>query len=147
MSMKLSSPAFTTGTEIPERYTRQGADDQPEILIGEVPDGTAELALICHDPDAPRPAGFTHWVLYGIPPDTTRIPLNGEQAFRPGSNDFGDAGWGGPQPPEGHGRHHYFFWLYALDQPVEGAPARDVFLRDYAEHVIEQSRIVGTYER
>jgi phosphatidylethanolamine-binding protein (PEBP) family uncharacterized protein len=25
-------------------------------------------------------------------------------------------------PPEGHGRHHYYFWLYALDTEIDAAP-------------------------
>jgi Raf kinase inhibitor-like YbhB/YbcL family protein len=147
MPMKLSCPAFTAGAEIPERYTKSGADDQPELTIAGVPDGTRELAVICHDPDAPMPQGFTHWTLYGIPADTEQVPMNGEKRFRPGPNDYGDIGWGGPQPPEAHGPHHYYFWLYALDMQVQGTPDRDTFVHDYAQHVIEQSRIVGVYER
>jgi Raf kinase inhibitor-like YbhB/YbcL family protein len=147
MPMQLTSPAFATGTNIPDRYTKSGADDQPELIITDVPEAAVELALICHDPDAPMPPGFTHWTLYGIPADTQRIPMNGGEQFRPGTNDFGDIGWGGPQPPEGHGPHHYFFWLYALDKAVDGTPDRDEFLRDYAAHILEQSRIVGLYER
>ena len=145
--MKLTSPAFAYGATIPERYTKFGANDQPELIITGVPPNTAELAVICHDPDAPVPAGFTHWTLYGIPPDTPKIPLNGEEQFRPGPNDYGDIGWGGPRPPEAHGPHHYFFWVYALDTSVEGTPERDDFLRDYASHILAQSRLVGLYER
>lgn len=147
MPMKLTSPAFSTTSDIPVRYTKSDANDQPELGITGTPEDAVELAVICHDPDAPMPAGFTHWTLYGIPPDTRQIPMNGEDQFRPGPNDFGDVGWGGPQPPEGHGPHHYFFWLYALDTPVSGTPDREMFLRDYAAHVIEQSRIVGVFER
>lgn len=147
MALSLSSPAFASGTGIPDRYAKAGANDQPELLVAGVPEGTVELAVICHDPDAPTPSGFTHWTLYGIPADTTQIPQNGEAAFRPGPNDYGDTGWGGPQPPQGHGPHHYFFWLYALDTRVDGMPSRDAFLRDYAGNIIEQARIVGVFEQ
>jgi len=147
MPMQLSSAAFDNGCRIPDRYTKVGSNDQPELLIGSVPEGAKELAVICHDPDAPTPNGFTHWTLYGLPPGTERIPMNGQKQFRPGTNDFGDIGWDGPLPPEGHGPHHYYFWLYALDTPVRGMPDRNSFLRDYAAHIIDQSRIVGTYER
>jgi Raf kinase inhibitor-like YbhB/YbcL family protein len=147
MAMKLTSPAFATGSSIPDRYTKSGADDQPELIITGVPETAVELAVICHDPDAPRPSGFTHWTLYGIPPDAQQIPMNGENQFHPGPNDYGDVGWGGPRPPEGHGPHHYYFWVYALDTIVDGAPDRDGFLRDYSAHILEQSRIVGIYER
>lgn len=147
MPMQLSSPAFTNGERIPDRYTKTGANDQPELIIAGVPEDAQELAVICHDPDAPMPNGFTHWLLFGIPAGTEQIPMNGEKQFRPAVNDFGDIGWGGPLPPEGHGPHHYYFWLYALDKPVSGMPDRETFLRDYGAQVIDQSRIIGLYER
>jgi phosphatidylethanolamine-binding protein (PEBP) family uncharacterized protein len=30
--------------------------------------------LIFYDPDAPSENGFTHWLLYDIPPSVSRIP-------------------------------------------------------------------------
>ena len=53
----------------------------------------------------------------------------------------------GPQPPEGHGLHHYYFWIYALDTKVIGEPSREEFLEKYADNIIEQNRIIGTYQR
>jgi len=147
MSMQLFSPAFDNGERIPDRYTKSGDNEQPELMISNVPEGAQELAVICHDPDAPMPNGFTHWLLYGIPAGTEQIPMNGEKQFRPGVNDFNEVGWGGPMPPQGHGPHHYHFWLYALDTPVSGMPNRETFLRDYGAHVMDQSRIIGLYER
>jgi hypothetical protein len=85
--MKLTSRAFPTGTSIPERYAKAGANDQPKLIITGVPTGTAELAVICHDSDAPSPVGFTHWTLYGISADVQQNPINGESAFRSGPND------------------------------------------------------------
>ncbi len=32
-------------------------------------------------------------------------------------NSFGEAGYGGPQPPRGSGDHPYVFTLYALSAP------------------------------
>jgi Raf kinase inhibitor-like YbhB/YbcL family protein len=145
--MQLTTSAFANGSTIPERFTLSDANDQPELVITGAPANAQELAVICHDPDAPMPFGFTHWTLYGIPPDTTEIPENGEDLFRPGPNDYGRSGYGGPQPPAGHGPHHYFFWVYALDTRVQGTPTRDEFLSTYAGNILEQSRIVGLYER
>ena len=144
--LAVSSPAFESGGRIGERYANDKGNSQPEIRITGVPPGTAELALICHDPDAPLPFGFTHWVLYGIPPETTVIRENGGSAFRSGRNDFGVAGYGGPQPPARHGPHHYYFWVYALDARVKGTPSRREFLERYGDHVLEQARLVGVYE-
>jgi len=144
--LSISSPVFRGGERIPERCANDKGNVQPEIRIEGVPEGTVELAIICHDPDAPLPFGFTHWLLYGIPPDTRTLPENGAGAFRTAPNDFGSPGYGGPQPPAGHGPHHYYFWLYALDTAVEGTPSRNDFLQQYGAHIIEQNRLVGVYE-
>ena len=119
--LKLESPAFGHHGEIPARHTGEGEDLAPELHWSGVPEGTRELALICHDPDAPRPQGFPHWLVYGIPPDAEGIPEGGGR-FTEGRNDFGNEGYNGPMPPEGHGRHHYYLWLYALDTEIAPGP-------------------------
>lgn len=146
LDLSISSPAFGPEGRIPDRFANDKGNDQPELHIQGVPDGTVELAIICHDPDAPLPFGFTHWLLYGIPPDTRVIPENGGDAFRAGHNDFGSPGYGGPQPPGGHGPHHYYFWVFALDTQVDGTPGRNQFLEQYGTNIIEQNRLVGIYE-
>ena len=52
-------------------------------------------------------------------------------------------------PPEGHGSHHYYFWLYALDTEIHARPGltRGELLDAIGDHVIEQARMVGTYRR
>lgn len=57
--------------------------------------------------------GFGHWVLYDIPASVTSLP-EGVADFTAGRNDFGKPGYNGPMPPNGHGPHHYYFWLLAL---------------------------------
>lgn len=136
---------FGPGERIPEIHSADGGNVAPVLDITGIPDGTVELALICHDPDAPLPRGFTHWVVYGINPAT---PTVGDTAsYREGPNTLGQASYSGPQPPAGHGVHHYYFWAYALDTAVDGSPAREVFLDRYAGHIIEQNRVVGTFSR
>lgn len=146
-NLVISSPAFDNDTEMDPRFSYSGGNIQPRFEIAGVPEGAAELAIICHDPDAPLPRGFTHWLLYGLPSGTTTIAEDeGDVSFRPGRNGFGEDGYGGPRPPKGHGLHHYYFWVYALSSAVEGTPSREEFLRDYSDLVVEQNRIVGTYE-
>jgi Raf kinase inhibitor-like YbhB/YbcL family protein len=148
-NLTISSPAFEHGGRIPADHTTEGADVSPELTWAALPEGTVELALLCHDPDAPLTMGFTHWVVYGIPPDATGIPQGGGGAFTEGTNDFGNTGYGGPAPPPGHGTHHYFFHLYALGAPLEAGPGLTglELLQRIDEHIIEQARIVGTYSR
>lgn len=144
--LQVTSPLFSSGGRIPDGCAFDKGNEQPDIGIHGVPEGTVELALICHDPDAPLPFGFTHWLLYGIAPDTVSVSAQQAQGLRPGRNDFGTLGYGGPQPPAGHGPHHYYFWVYALDTEVAGTPSREDFLLKYGDHILEQNRLVGVYE-
>ncbi|MFP3907318.1 MAG: YbhB/YbcL family Raf kinase inhibitor-like protein [Acidimicrobiales bacterium] len=147
--LSITSPAFEHGSPIPDRYTVNGEDVSPELAWTKVPDGTAQFAVVCHDPDAPLTDGFTHWVVYGIPGDATGIPEGGGGAFAEGVNDFGNQGYGGPAPPPGHGIHHYYFHLYALSGEVDAQPGltRADLLARIDPLILEQARIVGTYSR
>jgi len=52
-------------------------------------------------------------------------------------------------PPEGHGTHHYFFWLLALDAELDLAPGLTMWelLEKIEPSVIAMNRLVGTYSR
>ncbi|WNM23648.1 YbhB/YbcL family Raf kinase inhibitor-like protein [Demequina capsici] len=142
--LALTSPDIANGTRIDERFAGEVGSETPRMVVKGVPDDAVELAIICHDPDAPLPHGFTHWTLYGLPAiDGEIIPDVG----RPGLNDDESFGYVGPFPPYGHGDHRYYFWVYALKRPVRGEPSRDEFLHRYADAVIEQARLVGIYSR
>jgi Raf kinase inhibitor-like YbhB/YbcL family protein len=147
--LEVSSTAFDPHGTMPDRHTDAGENVSPELSWHGVPDGTRQLALVCHDPDAPLPDGFAHWVVYGIPADATGIPEGGDAQLVEGRNDFGDRGWNGPAPPEGHGVHHYYFWLYALDTEIDAEAdlTRAELLDRIRDHVIEQARVIGTCER
>lgn len=150
--MQLTSKAFGPGGAIPRRHTGEGEDVSPPLAWSDAPDGAASFAVVCHDPDAPlvKPGtyGFVHWVLYGIPGSVRELP-EGVSDHVQGANDFGAQGYGGPMPPEGHGRHHYFFWLLALDAAPDLPPGLSLWelLERVEPHVIAMNRLVGTYER
>ena len=150
--MTLTSSAFEDGGPIPTRHTGEGEDVSPALSWNKVPEGTRSFALICHDPDAPLVSpgtyGFVHWVLYGIPGSATGLP-EGSGDYVKGVNNFGNAGYGGPMPPEGHGTHHYFFWLLALDAEPELDAGLSMWelLGKIEPSVIGMNRLVGTYSR
>ena len=145
--LEIQSPAFDSHGEIPARHASDGEDVAPELRWSGVPEGTHSFAVVVHDPDAPLVDGFTHWVAYNIPGDSTGLPEGGGDAVH-GSNDFGNQGYGGPAPPPGHGPHHYYFWVYALDEDLglEAGLSRRELLERIEDHVIEQARVIGTYE-
>ena len=150
--MQLTSPAWATGEPIPVCYTGEGEDLSPPLAWSGAPSGVRSLAVICHDPDAPlvKPGqyGFVHWVLYNLPTDVAGLE-EGTALGTTGHTDFGRTGYGGPMPPPGHGVHHYFFWLLALDRDLQAPPglALDAFLERAEPHVIAMNRLVGTFER
>lgn len=143
--LTLTSPDVDHLARLADRHAFDKGNEPVRLTISGVPDGAVELAIICHDPDAPMPDGFTHWTLYGIPADVAEIGTDADRVYRSGPNDFGETGYGGPQPPAGHGDHHYYFWVYALSRKVDGEPSRSEFIRDYADAIIEQNRLIGTY--
>lgn len=151
-TMALTSTAFAPGGSIPAKYTGEAEDVSPPLAWSDVPEGTKSFALICHDPDAPlvKPGtyGFVHWVLYGIPGSVSEL-AEGIGDYVQGANDFGNAGYGGPMPPPGHGTHHYFFWLLALDAELELPPGLTMWelLEQIEPNVIGMNRLVGTYAR
>jgi len=150
--LELKSSAFQPNGTIPRKHTGEGDDVSPPLSWSNLPDGSRALALVCHDPDAPLLSpgsyGFVHWVLYNIPASVAELP-EGAQGYTGGANNFGKPGYGGPMPPEGHGLHHYYFWLLALDKELDLEPGLSMWklFERIEPNVIGMNRLVGTYSR
>src|SRR5450830_559510 len=105
MKLTITSSAFSPGATIPKSHTCDGNDTSPPISWSGAPEATKEFALIVDDPDAPS-GTFVHWVLWGIPKSTSRLPVGvprGNEVTslsgaRQGKNGFGVAGYRGPCP-------------------------------------------------
>ena len=160
MPLQISSSAFEAGHPIPKRYTGDGDDVSPPLTWSSLPEDTAELALICDDPDAPTAEPWVHWVIYKIPGDLPGLLENVEPVETPedvpgvaqGVNSWTSRrtmGYRGPAPPPGHGIHHYHFTIYALDAPLDVEPglSKADLLAALSGHVLESAELVGTYER
>ncbi|MFH1452239.1 MAG: YbhB/YbcL family Raf kinase inhibitor-like protein [archaeon] len=150
--MNITSPDFTDGERIPERFTADGINVNPELIISEIPEETQSLVLIVDDPDAIRVCGFTwvHWVLFNIPVTNSfiRIPEN-TILGTPGSSTYKKPEYLGPNPPKKTGVHNYYFKVYAVDKILnlpEMAPLTYI-MEDLENHIIEKSQMFGTYER
>lgn len=151
--MTLTSTVFSDGQPIPQKFTGDGDDVSPPLFWENPPGGTRSFTVICHDPDAPLISsngtyGFVHWVVYNLPASADSL-AEGSPAGTPGKNNFGKLGYGGPQPPEGHGLHRYYFWVLALDTELrldEGLSLWQL-LETIEPNVIGMNRLVGTYQR
>jgi len=151
--LKLTSPAFSDGGEIPRECGYKHGNKVPPLKIKCAYTRTKSLALIMDDPDAMGAVGkvWVHWVVWNISPEALKI-FQYENSQTPeiecndkGINDFGEVGYGGPAPPDK--RHTYVFKLYALDSeldlPNESTKA-DVE-KAMEGHIIEQTQLTGTY--
>jgi Raf kinase inhibitor-like YbhB/YbcL family protein len=150
MALRIHSPAFADGAPIPDKYTRSGRNFSPPLEWTGTPEGTRSFVLLIEDPDAPS-GTFRHWAVYDIPGDKIGLDENADVSkFRQGVNDFGNEGYDGPQPPPGHGVHHYHFRLAALDtdrlEGVQGKVKAAAVWDKAQAHKIEEAELVGTFE-
>jgi Raf kinase inhibitor-like YbhB/YbcL family protein len=146
--MEISSPAFSDGGEIPEKYGYKRDNVNPPLKFSGIPAEADSLALVVDDPDAKEPAGkiWDHWLIWNIPPETGGIG-EGEQPIgsREGMNDFGDRGYGGPNPPDGE--HTYRFKLYALNSElnIKDASEKGELENEMEGHIVEKAELEGTF--
>jgi len=148
MALSLVSPAFAPGGLIPVRYTCEGGDSSPPLIIEGAPDGTKSLVLTMDDPDAPV-GTWAHWVLYNIPPETTEIA---ENVAPPGTliglNSWNKNDYGGPCPPDKE--HRYIFKLYALDTMLDLPPestTKEILEETLQGHVLAEAELIGRYDK
>ena len=124
-----------------------GANHSPELRWQGAPAGTRSFAIIMHDPDAPAPGGWYHWVAYNLPATMHDLA---EGATLPdselGTTSFGDHPYGGPCPPPGK-PHHYNTTIYALD--VVKVASRHLtgpqLQAAIAHHTLARATVTGLY--
>lgn len=142
--LALSSPAFKDHTLIPAKYTCDGDDVNPLLIIEGAPEETKSLALIVDDPDAPM-GTWNHWVVWNILP-TKRIDENTVPGTE-GINTARKHSYGGPCPP--WGTHRYFFKVYALDTMLNLSPnsTKKDIEKAMQGHILAKGELVGLYHR
>jgi len=155
MSWQLESSAFEDGANIPIEYTCSGEDVSPPLSWTAPPEGTAQLALTCDDPDAPG-GTWVHWVIYGMPADVRKLPravppeetLTEPVIATQGRNDFRTVGYRGPCPPPG-APHRYSFRLYALSEELDLAPnaTKADLVAAMEGKVLAEAKLMGKFAR
>ena len=133
-----------------------GGDNlSPDLTWRDAPSGTKSYVLILHDPDAPTPAGFTHWCAFNIPAAIQSLATGASSEGMPqgtvqARNSYGTNDYGGACPPPGDPAHAYHLTLYALgtdaiDLP-EGAPADKVIFMA-TPHILAKTGLTAHYAR
>ncbi len=144
LALQLASSTFEPNATVPTTMVAKdcgGQNISPQLHWKDAPKGTKSFALIVHDPDAPHPGGFYHWVVQAIPATVDTLDA--------GTAKF--SGYYGPCPPPGK-VHHYHFTLYALDATMEGETAPDTQASAQAlqqkikGHILAQTTLTGLYE-
>lgn len=149
--LELTSSAFDGGDQMPDSVGYANENESPPLEISGVPAGAESLVLIMDDPDAEPVVGhvWDHWLVWDIDPTTTEIPSGWDGAGATvGYNDYPEAAYGGPAPPEGS--HTYHFKLYALDTelglPAEARKARVGSAIALEAEVLAATELRGTYD-
>jgi len=161
---RLSSTTFTNGSQLPLSmvlgpthciYVSGGSDESPALSWKHAPFGTQSFVVTMYDVTA----GFTHWGMYNISPQTTKLLENagvagstyGGQVF----NDFGfGAEYDGPCPPNDYTPyvHDYVVTVYALDtclnlasSPPNWPADAETLYRAMFDHVLASASIHGYF--
>mgnify|MGYP006305944211 CR=1 FL=1 len=141
--LKLKSPVFSDGDPIPEKYGLTQENINPPLEFEGGPEDAESLVLLMDDPDAMKPAGkvWDHWTVWHINPKTPEISEGSAppEAMQ-GMTDFGETGYGGPNPPDGV--HTYRFRLFALDTVLDLSEraTKDDVEAEMEGHVLEIGR-------
>ncbi|MET4897354.1 YbhB/YbcL family Raf kinase inhibitor-like protein [Sphingomonadaceae bacterium jetA1] len=157
-ALSLGSPAFGDMGRLPVRFTADGEGVSPPLTWGDPPEGTHMLALLVEDADAPALQPLVHAIVWNLPPragDLGEGAIVADGALGPeggavGRNSYLAGGWLPPDPPRGHGAHHYVFQLFALGAVVDVAgevPGRGALLEAMAGHVLAAGVLTGIYSR
>lgn len=159
----LTSESITAGSSLttPQVSGIMGAggeDVSPQLTWSGFPVETKSFAVTVYDPDAPTASGFWHWAVADIPASVTSLTAgvgDGEPGSLPEgavvlNNDASAARFIGAAPPPGHGVHHYYTVVHAVDVESLGLPAgaTPAYLGfNLFSHAIARAIITNTYER
>jgi len=145
-TLKVKSFAFKNNGFIPAKYTCDGTNINPDLMIDDIPANTKSLAIIIDDPDAPN-GTFCHWLIWDIPVKNNIIKENSKPGIQ-GRNSMHENKYFGPCPP--NGIHHYHFRVYALDTKLSSLSPntnRKALLDAMEGHIISSGDLIGLYER
>lgn len=146
--LKVTSPAFKTGADIPFENTQYRGNVFPGLAWSPGPAGTRSYVVIMQDAEVPKAEGaLVHWSMLRTPATLTKLepgmtkPPAGA-AFGPSMRGAAQP-YAGPHTPPGP-KHRYHFEVFALDT-VLADPGKDIggFLAAMKGHVLASGEVVG----
>jgi Raf kinase inhibitor-like YbhB/YbcL family protein len=156
-SLQVESSAFGDHQPIPPVYTADGEGRWPELCWQWLPSATESLVVIVEDPDAPSLEPLVHAIVVNIAPNVRSLEdgllSNGAPGSVPalhmGRNSYLRQTWLPPDPPPGHGPHHYLFQVFALSlgAAFSAAPGRQEVQEIVGHFAIAAGHAAGVYER
>jgi Raf kinase inhibitor-like YbhB/YbcL family protein len=158
--MVLSTPAFTDGGVIPNRYTQVEQQVSPALNWTNVPPNTQSFVLHMHDLEVSRNRTVddqVHWLVWNIPGTAKGLAEGLPQGAElpDGSRQISATGqvYRGPGAPANGPLHHYTFELYALDTKLDvpnGADAwevRKAVMAAMNGHILGKAAYMGFFKR
>ena len=140
--LKVACPDFANGETIPDRFTCNGENINPELHLEGIPEETKSLAIIIDDPDGNN---WVHWLVFNIP--KTNIIAENSVPGEEGMNDFKKTSYQGPCPPPGK-PHRYFFRVFALDARLNlDFVTRDDLELEMKPHILAKGELMGKFGR
>jgi len=160
-SMVISSPAFTDGGVIPDKYAYnlipRGQNISIPVQWRGAPNETKSFVFLMYDRH-PVAQNWMHWIVIDIPSAvseliegsslTDKMPVGAIELF----NAFNKKGYGGPAAPKTTGIHEYACIVYALNvDHLEVDPERRLSYQGFIDlingKVIEQAEMIGLYSQ
>ena len=144
--LNVISPDFPNEGNIPSKFTCDGEDINPTLIVNGIPEGTKSLTLVVEDPDAPLTT-FTQWLVWNIPPTET-IPENSIPGIQ-GVNTVGKNPYRGPCPVSVSGAQRYTFKVYALNKKLnlKAEASRNEVEKAMEGHILAMGELLGEYNR
>ncbi|MBS0332333.1 MAG: YbhB/YbcL family Raf kinase inhibitor-like protein [Proteobacteria bacterium] len=151
----VSTTAQRPDGRLEDRHSAYHDNISPPLRWTAVPD-VKSWAVVVEDPDAPQEAPFVHWMIWNIPGQTrglpeglgnTPAPVSPQGAVQ-GRNGQHGFGYFGPRPPQGHGLHHYYFQVFALDDMIDMGSETSLpeLLNALKARTLASGELVATYE-
>ena len=147
-TLKVSSPAFRDGGDIPFENTQYRGNIFPGLAWSKGPYGTRSFVVIMQDADVKVRGGLLHWTMYDIPAGVTKLAPGMTMPPAGASNGPNVRGpsypYMGPHTPPGP-KHHYHFQVFALDETIPADPSLsyDALAAAMAGHVLASGELIG----